>query len=153
MDTSIDVALRLEEIFDRELIKAVDIFMPSQVDIESAEIEDGILQHLAEIGLQVFPMFQAPFNAITRGDEMTFLTGIGRFSSGTVKRARLMSNLSSIAMTRSAVIIDGETRINRIEETALIELKELKGIDKGRDFADLVMEKQARDEPDFAGKL
>ncbi|NYT02095.1 MAG: transcriptional regulator [Methanosarcinales archaeon] len=144
MDTSIDVALRLEEIFDQELIQAVDIFAPLNMEESPEQIDDLILRHLADLGAQVFPISQAPFNAITRDEKMVVLTGVSKFSSSMVKKARLMSSLSSVTMTHSAVIVDGETKVERIEETALIERRELETMDSISDFADLVLEKQAR---------
>jgi putative transcriptional regulator len=59
-----------------------------------------------------------------------------------LKKARLMSSLSAVARTKSVVIVDGETKLECIEETALIEKRELETIDQTRDFEDLVLEKQ-----------
>jgi len=61
-----------------------------------------------------------------------------------LKRARLMSSLSAVARAKSVVIVDGETKIECIEETALIEKRELEEIDATREFEDLVAEKQNR---------
>jgi putative transcriptional regulator len=72
------------------------------------------------------------------------LTGVGKFSSTMLKKARLMSSLSIVTKTLSAVIIDGETKVERIEETAVIETRELELIDKTSEFADLMSEKQDR---------
>jgi putative transcriptional regulator len=59
-----------------------------------------------------------------------------------VKKARLMSSLSCVAKTHSAVIIDGESKVECIEETAIIEKRELEHIDKPDEFEDLVIDKQ-----------
>jgi putative transcriptional regulator len=61
-----------------------------------------------------------------------------------LKRARLMSSLSSVAKTKSVVIVDGETKIECIQETALIEKRELESIDATGEFEDLVAEKQSK---------
>jgi putative transcriptional regulator len=142
MDASIDVALKLEEIFDHALIRPVNIFPPPGIEDSVEEIEDRILQHLEEIGFQVFPTTQAPFDAISQDRNIVVLTGVSKFSSAMIKRAKLMSSLSAIAMTHSAVIIDGESKMERIEETALIKRSELENIDKTSEFADLVIEKR-----------
>ncbi|HOT06147.1 MAG TPA: transcriptional regulator [Methanotrichaceae archaeon] len=142
MDTSIDVALKLEEIFDRELIQAVNIFRSLARAEKPGLLEDMVLQQLAQIGLDVFPIGQAPFNAVAKDDDMVVLTGISKVSTSMVKKARLMSSLSAVAMTHSAVIVDGEVRVERIEETALIEKRELASLDSSADFADLVIEKR-----------
>ncbi len=144
MDTSVDIALKLEEIFDEELIQAVDIFKQRFIEDSPTEVKDKLLRRLVEIGLRVFPISQAPFNAITRDDDMVVLTGVSRMTSNMIKRARLMSNLSSVTLTHSAVIVDGETKIDRIERTAVICRKEIEKIDSREEFADLLMLKKDR---------
>ena len=142
MDTSVDVAIKLEEIFQQELIQPVDPFHSGPSVDEKGPVTDNILRLLLEIGFDVVPTAQAPFNAITRTDDLVVLTGVSKFSTSMLKRARLMSSLSSVARTKSVVIVDGETKLECIEETALIEKRELEGIDRTREFEDLVAEKQ-----------
>ena len=142
MDTSVDVALKLEEIFEQELIQPVDPFHHGTVEEDKGPVTDTILRLLLEIGFDVVPTGQAPFNAITRLGDLVVLTGVSKFSQSMLKKARLMSSLSAVARTKSVVIVDGETKLECIEETALIEKRELETIDETRDFEDLVLEKQ-----------
>jgi|SRR5664280_2672124 len=142
MDTSVDVALKLEEIFEQELIQPVDPFHHETVEEDKGPVTDTILRLLLEIGFDVVPTGQAPFNAITRLGDLVVLTGVSKFSQSMLKKARLMSSLSAVARTKSVVIVDGETKLECIEETALIEKRELETIDQTRDFEDLVLEKQ-----------
>ena len=142
MDTSVDVALKLEEIFMQELIQPVDPFHPKNVEDSQGHVTDKILLLLLEIGFEVVPTSQAPFNAITRDEGLVTLTGVSKFSQSMLKKARLMSSLSAVARTKSVVIVDGETKLECIEETAIIEKRELETIDEPCEFNDLVMEKQ-----------
>jgi len=142
MDTSVDVAVKLEEIFTEELILPVDPFHSGILQEVEGRVTDNILRLLLEIGFEVFPTSQAPFNAITRDEDLVVLTGVSKFSQSMLKKARLMSSLSAVAKTKSAVIIDGETKLECIEETAIIEKRELETIDRTREFEDLVLEKQ-----------
>jgi len=144
MDTSVDVAVKLEEIFAEELIMPVDPFHSGILQEVEGNVTDNILQLLLEIGFEVFPTSQAPFNAITRDEDLVVLTGVSKFSQSMLKKARLMSSLSAVAKTKSAVIIDGETKLECIDETAIIEKRELETIDRTREFEDLVLEKQNR---------
>jgi putative transcriptional regulator len=143
MDTSVDVAIKIEEIFESNLIEPVEMFNAGDLVDRPEEVRDNILQILTEIGFKVFPTAQAPFNAITRDDDLVVLTGVSKFSQSMLKKARLMSSLSSITMTHSAVIIDGDARVDCIEETAIIEKRELEGIDQTSEFEDLVLEKKS----------
>jgi putative transcriptional regulator len=142
MDTSVDVALKLEEIFMQELIQPVDPFHPKNVEDSQGHVTDKILLLLLEIGFEVVPTSQAPFNAITRDEGLVTLTGVSKFSQSMLKKARLMSSLSAVARTKSVVIVDGETKLECIEETAIIEKRELETIDEPCEFNDLVLEKQ-----------
>jgi len=144
MDTSVDIALKLEEVFMEELIQPVDPFHSGILEDEAEEVTDNILRLLLEIGFEVVPTAQAPFNAITRDSDLVVLTGVSKFSQSMLKKARLMSSLSAVAKTQSAVIVDGETKLGCIEETAIIELRELEAIDRTREFESLVKEKQNR---------
>jgi putative transcriptional regulator len=142
MDTSVDVALRLEEIFEKELILPIDPFNSRPFEEAPEEVKDSVLQLLLKIGLDVFPTAQAPFNAITRDEDMVVLTGVSKYSQGMLKKARLMSSLSAVVKTHSAVIVEGECKVERIEGTALIEKRELESLDAPSEFEDLVLEKQ-----------
>jgi putative transcriptional regulator len=146
MDTSVDVALRLEEIFERELIQPVDPFHSGTEEkrekVTDEQVTDNILRLLLEIGFEVVPTAQAPFNAITRDEDLVVLTGVSKFSQSMLKKARLMSSLSAVAKTKSVVIVDGETKLECIEETAIIEKRELETIGQTQEFEDLVLEKQ-----------
>ena len=88
--------------------------------------------------------FYSPIKELDEHLHFVFLTGVSKFSSSMLKRARLMSSLSAVARAKSVVIVDGETKIECIEETALIEKRELEEIDATREFEDLVAEKQNR---------
>ncbi len=141
MDTSVDVALKLEEIFEQELMQPVDPFRTCSETEEKGPVTDNILRLLLEIGFEVVPTAQAPFNAITRDEKLVVLTGVSKFSASMLKKARLMSSLSSVARTRSAMIVDGEAKMECIEETAIIEKRELETIDEPSEFGDLVLGK------------
>jgi putative transcriptional regulator len=142
MDTSIDVAVKLEEIFEEELILPVDLFKSGNLEDKPEQITDNILQLLSKMGFEVFPTAQAPFNAVTRDEDLVVLTGISKFSQNMLKKAQLMSSLSTVARTHSAVIVEGESRVDCIGDTAIIEKRELDSIGRTSEFEDLVLEKQ-----------
>ncbi|MDD1742155.1 MAG: transcriptional regulator [Methanotrichaceae archaeon] len=144
MDTSIDVALKLEEIFQEELILPVDPFQHERLEEGIEKVTNNILLRLLDIGFQVFPTAQAPFNAIMRDDNLVVLTGVSRYNDSMLKKARLMSSLSAVAKAQSAVIVEGESRVKCIDDTAIIELSELDRIDEPAEFEDLVVDRQNR---------
>jgi putative transcriptional regulator len=142
MDTSIEVAVKLEEIFEEELILPVDLFKSGNLEDKPEQITDNILQLLSQMGFEVFPTALAPFNAVTRDEDLVVLTGISKFSQNMLKKAQLMSSLSAVARTHSAVIVEGESKVECIGDTAIIEKRELNTINRTSEFEDLVLEKQ-----------
>lgn len=142
MDTSVDIAIMLEEIFKQELIRPVELFQSEGIDDQPEQITDNVLKLLSKIGFNVVLAAQAPFNAITRDEDLVVLMGVSKFTQSMLKKARLMSSLSSVAGTRSAVIVEGESKIERIDETAIIEKRELESIGDPYEFEDLMIEKQ-----------
>src|SRR5512137_2859121 len=55
MDTTVDVAIKLEEIFEQELIQPVNPFLPGNDVEDKGPVTDTILQLLLEIGFEVVP--------------------------------------------------------------------------------------------------
>ena len=61
--------------------------------------------------------------------DLVVLTGVSKFSSSMLKRARLMSSLSAVARASPWSLWMGRPRSSASEETALIEKRELEEID------------------------
>ncbi|WP_462271953.1 transcriptional regulator [Methanohalophilus sp.] len=148
MDASIDVVLELEELLDVALAKSIDILGPfhsaRQEPDENGTLlppTDGILGFIYGLGYDVLSISQAPFNAVSRDCSTTFLTGVSKYSNAMVKRAHLMSNISTITRTRSVYIIEGESKITSVEHTVLIERKELDSLSDSEELDDLISER------------
>ncbi|MEA1908460.1 MAG: transcriptional regulator [Euryarchaeota archaeon] len=160
MDASIDVALRLEEVLDVELICPVKIFSSTlddqkgdprddQKDAQKDHPEgdrmgdkDEVSLLLAPLGFIVFPAKQAPFNAISDDDaHNTMLTGINTYNRTMVRNAHLMSSISCVAGTRSLYIVKGNCRHTHIDSTVLIKEGELEKISDHDDVIQLIQER------------
>lgn len=154
MAASVDVALKLEEILDRGFAVAVDLFGKVHADnIKKQEkVEEGssdIFSLLEDIGFNVLPISQAPFDAVSlttgRKDmKTTILTGVGDYTSTMVKKAHLMSSISEVALTQSLLIIHGESKKKNIEKTVVLDEKELKKFDDSDDFINLLQERMRK---------
>jgi putative transcriptional regulator len=153
MAASVDVALRLEEILDRGFTVAVDIFEKlhsndTQKKANVANEFSNIFSILKNMGFEVLPISQAPFDAVShsssRMDKTTILTGVGEFTRTMVKKAHLMSSISEVANTQSMLIVHGASKAKNIERTVLVEDKELKKYSDKDDFIDLLQERGRR---------
>ena len=152
MAASVDVALKLEEVLDKGFSVAVDLFEKLHSnDIQKQENvakESKIFSSLKNMGFEVLPISQAPFDAVSqssnRRDGTTILTGVGEYTKTTVKKAHLMSSISEVALTQSVLIVHGASKTKNIEKTVLVEEKELKKFNDKDDFIDLLQERGRR---------
>ena len=150
-DASIDVVLRLEEIFDAELVCPIKI-LSTERDLTKQDHtpepseqpeQNEVSLLLTPLGFFVFPAKQAPFSAISNDsrDNNTMLTGFSTYNRTMVRNARLMSSISSVAGTKSVYIVKGECRHTQIDGTVLIEESEFKRIDDLDDVMRLIQER------------
>jgi putative transcriptional regulator len=159
MDASIDVVLQLEDIFGVELAKPIDILKscrsrkprkktePEQEEPPKAKSstllpEDLILNTISMLGYDVLPTAQAPFKAISRDKSSVILTGVSEFNTTVIKRAHLMSSISCITETQSVFIINGRSKLKSVENTVLIEKKELDTISDSQELLDFIEERK-----------
>ncbi len=148
MDATIDVALELEEVFDRDLLNPVGVLREHEADDrrpegELDEDEQEMFAALQQTGFTVHPTEGAPFRAVaddTPEVPSAVLTGAGDSDQAARKRARLMSNISDVTRTRSIYLVDTAGR-DHIEDTVLIEVDELEDADETEDVEELYKEK------------
>ncbi len=153
MAASVDVALRLEEKLDRGFAVAVNLFqkrdshIPKQEHIEKGSL--NILSLLTNMGFDVLPTSQAPFDAVSispdrRDENARILTGVGEYTTTMVKKAHLMSSISEVALTQSLLIVCGTSKTRNIERTVVVEDKELKKYSDRDELMDLMKERGRR---------
>lgn len=149
MDMSVDMVLRLDEIFNETIATIIDFLhpkksnRPSKIKPTETQLGINIKYMLTDLGCDVIPISQAPFNAVSsehtdninKKSIITILTGYGDYSGAMLKRAKLMSSISEVTNTQSMVIINGPCKYEHVENTVLVEKNELKAMD---DFDDLI---------------
>ncbi|MDD3042685.1 MAG: transcriptional regulator [Methanosarcinaceae archaeon] len=160
MDASIDVVIQLEEIFEIELARPIDILTPpenkrSRKDQgDRKEIpeqarpplpEDSVLNMISVLGYDVFPTLQAPFKAISKDKSSVILTGVSEFNTTVVKRAHLMSSISEVTKSQSVFIITGHCKLKSVESTVLIEKKDLRKMSDPDDLLTFIEERKERE--------
>jgi putative transcriptional regulator len=159
MDASIDIVLHLEELLDVALARSIDLLqcfekhkgmsIPAEPEakVEKHTPDDGILDMLHALGYQIMSTTQAPFKAISKDTSDILLTGISSYSSAMIKRADLMSSISCVTMTKSVFIINGETKSQNVENTVLIEKRELDKLSGREELSELIDERTKRHIP------
>jgi putative transcriptional regulator len=150
MAASVDVALKLEERLNRGFAVAVNMFekrdphTPKHEHVEKGSL--NILSVLKDMGFDVLPTSQAPFDAVSistdrRDENAKILTGVGEITTTMVKKAHLMSSISEVALTQSLLIIRGVSKIRNIDRTVVVEDTELKKYSDKNDLMDLMQER------------
>ncbi len=165
--TTIDIALKLEEILDTKLIEILDFLtsefensLPRAQDIQGARVEEvasgleqDILGAMEEIGFEIFRTAYAPFNAVSlpqsqrlsgeESERMKILTGISKYTGRMIKRARIISSLSQVTRTKSVLVVNGNVKRVQVDNTVLIRKEELKKIRDPEEFT-CMMEERAK---------
>jgi len=152
MKLSIDVAVKLEELFEAPLVVPIDVLRSQRVEVPpdacESDVAEGdvptkhLIEFLRRIGFDVLPTKQAPFSALSKESLFTVLTGVThRYSQSLVRRARLMSSISEVAGTESVCVVEGEPKAQHIERTALVATQELRLVDDPLDLLSLIHER------------
>ncbi|WP_129114410.1 transcriptional regulator [Halegenticoccus tardaugens] len=153
MNASIEVAIHLEELFERPFSSPVDV-MEGAEEVRDAEPtpeapaadpdDEHVVSVLTRAGFTVHPTARAPFKAVGEDSdrkEENLLTGHSAFTRSAEKRARIMSSISRVARTRSVYFTEERSKREAVEGTALVSCEELAGIDDPDEIRDLIRER------------
>ncbi len=135
---SLEVALRMEELFDEPIAEPIDV-LRAKVDVElkpaepETPLEQEVFEKLKELGMGVIKVKRAPFNALSREDEVTILTGIDeKKTRSTVRRAEMVAEVGRIINTGGLFVLE-KSKMEVVSEVPLIpkeSLKEIKDVDE-----------------------
>lgn len=143
MGTTLDVAIRIEEVFDVGVVESIDILTHEpQKDKEPREKRDlqkppipiGFLE---ELGMKLHTLRGAPFQALVTFNEHTIFTGYGT-AQKVIKRAALIGNLSKIAKKHAMCVITDYYKEKKIGRTLLIGEDRLHHLRDGSELIDLI---------------
>lgn len=146
VDTSVENALKLEDILETNVVKAIDIlrFMGREVneqrDIGLSDEEAEIVDQLRYLGIKVYPIRHAPFDVIFKPIDELVLTGIRQVKE-IEKRAFVLDKVSSTLSTDAAYIVD-ESIDKDIGSVIFLVKEELESISSSKDFISLINEKK-----------
>jgi putative transcriptional regulator len=156
MNASIEVAVKLEELFDRPFSSPVAVMdgaeevrdaEPTPDDPEADPDDEHVVAVLTRAGFTVHPTARAPFKAVSEDDadrtREKVLTGHSDLTRSAEKRARLMSSLGEVTRTRSVYFVEERPSHKResIEGTALVGCDELASMDDADRIRELIRER------------
>ena len=157
MDASVEVATRLEELFDAPLTSPVDVVdgvdavresEPTPEDPDIDPEDEPVMAALTRVGFDVHPTERAPFRSVSEDerDESRMLTGHSAFTETAEKRARIMSSVGQVTRTTSIYVVD-EAPQDSVDATAIIERAEIESVSDVEDLKDLIKDRTEDPEP------
>ena len=143
MGTTMEIAMRIEELFDAAITRPIDLLAHQSRFAGSGEPSHGkIPADLERMGMEIHLMSRAPFEALARYDDETILTGYGN-AEHVVKRAPIIGNLSRIANAHALCVLIGYRRQKTIGNTFVIGEERLRSLEDGSELMALIREHPA----------
>jgi len=142
MGTTLEIAIRLEEIFDMAIVEAIEL-LESQKHLAHHQHEDVTPQSapadLERMGMELHGIRRAPFEVLAVYEEETILTGYGP-AQKVMRRAALIGNISDITNSRAVCVIKDYNKQKKVGKTLIIGEKDLSGLESGSDLINLIDE-------------
>lgn len=143
MSTTLDVAIKLEELFDAAIVEAIDILKKASSELETRQEandpEDHFPPDFRRIGIETHTMCRAPFDALAVYEKMTILTGYGT-AQKTIRHAGLIGNISEITESCAVCVLTDYKKKKRIGKTLIIGEGMLSEFTSGSEFIELIEE-------------
>jgi len=143
MGTTLDVAIRIEEVFDAGVVESIDLLrheLHKETELEKragAREPPAPIGFLEQLGMKLHTLHGAPFQALVTFDEHTIFTGYGT-AQKVLKRAALIGNLSHIAKKHAMCVITDYHKEKKIGRTLLIGEDRLHHLRNGSELIDLI---------------
>lgn len=138
MGTTLDIAFRMEEIFDIALVEAIDpLAHPNPFEEGERRQTDKSHPEFDRIGVEYFSTRNAPFEGLAFYGDNTILTGYGP-AQKVMRRAALIANLSDITHSRAVCVVKGYNKQKRVGIALIIGEAELESLETGSDLIDLI---------------
>lgn len=143
MGTTLDVAIKIEEVFDAGVVESIDLLSHEpQKEKEPVQQKEQTersnpIGFLEELGMKLHTLHGAPFQALVTFNEHTIFTGYGT-AQKVVKRAALIGNLSQIAKKHAMCVITDYHKQKKIGRTLVIGEDRLHYLRDGSELIDLI---------------
>ncbi len=150
MSARIDIASRIEELFEEPVSTPINLLRPLMVETEQLpaykkdhmkEFQCEVFSLLEDVGYKIIPMDRCPFEALSKEKEKILLTCIQEYNKKLVDRAHFMSSIAKITKQHAVVFTNKDIEKKNVEGTPIIMKKELKKIHDPEDVLALILER------------
>jgi putative transcriptional regulator len=111
MAATLEVAMRLEDFLSESLALPVDPFVfvddpaSPRAALRLEGFERELYLRLERLGYDVLPTVRSPFDALSKRDATTYLTGVGGAESSLDRKAEVVSDLSRVVEKDSVMFV------------------------------------------------
>jgi len=151
MGAMIEIAARIEEYLNEPIVVPLDPFSYTAEVAKTLRSFDQfrglnreVFELLDTIGYSVVPTVRCPFDALAKEEDTLLLTGIGEDPAMTLRKAKVVGNISRVTERKSVIFVREETSKEDIEGTPLITEKELRKADDADDVLELILRREKR---------
>jgi putative transcriptional regulator len=138
MGTTLDIALKIEEIFDAAMVRSIDLLRyESHFRAEPEKQEEVPMNFLERMGMKLHAMHRAPFQALIEFSTHTILTGYGT-SHKVVRRAALIGNISQVTGTHAMCVLTDYDKQKKIGSTLVIGEERLHSLADGEELIEMI---------------
>ncbi|MEI7433105.1 MAG: transcriptional regulator [Methanomicrobiales archaeon] len=139
MGTTLEVAQKIEELFDSGLVQSIDLLQPHGESKERVEnpVREVPMSFLEQIGMKLHTLQRAPFQALITFHDHTILTGYGT-ADRVVRRAALIGNISQVTGTRAMCVLTDYYKQKKIGKTLVIGEERLHHIADGEELIEMI---------------
>lgn len=150
MSARIDIASRIEEMFEETISTPIDLLKPLTVESERLPtyqkdrmkaFQREVFSLLQDVGYRIIPMDRCPFEALSKEKEKILLTCVQEYNKKLADKAHFMSSIAKITKRHAVVFTDKDVMKKNVEGTPVIAKKELKKIHDPDDVLTLILER------------
>ena len=153
MRTTIDIAIKLEELTGEELVQEQTILKRRYDDVEDSNeegeislkglssLEQEVIGFLLDIGCKVHPLMHGKVSALTREKKNLIITGMSQQPQRLKAKAQAISVLSKITERPSVFFLERDIRRTSLNGIPVIHKKELKRISDPDQIIEIIIER------------
>lgn len=153
VNARVDVAIRIENIFDDDLIKPIDILTTTKNQTSSEKssslvvqknmekLQEEIFTLLRQIGYTIIPLGRCPFEAVSKEREKIILTCVQPYDKKLVRKAQVVKSISAITEKQAVLFTDRKGNHDSIQGTPVIIKRELRRLRDPEDIMELILER------------
>lgn len=153
MDVSVDVAERLEEVLETDLIIPIDLLTEKQSVVELKQIqqpadipnlERRVNEFFERLGMTVLWTDRAPFHVAAKEEGPPLMSGIGSLTNKHLqKRLEILKSVSKVTESDTLIIVEEGKAEESFADLPVIRQLELNEIEKPRELKKILSERSS----------